>query len=392
MLQHTRLYKVHIYTGNVVLAMDDAETGQVSFCREERDEHPDLSTVFASTASTPRDNALPARSGAAFPSSGQGFRPDISFSDPGSSGPHVAILMGTFNGAAFLPEQLDSLAAQTHGNWRLWAADDGSADATTDILRQYQRAWGSDRLRILTGPRRGVQYNFLELAAREDLAADYYAWSDQDDIWLPGKLARALDRLIPLGQKQPAVYCGRAILTSGRGEDYALSPLHNRRFPSFANALLQNICGGNTAVFNRPARELIATGAKLEPVMHDWWAYLIVSGSGGRIIYDPEPMIRYRQHGRNLISSNRGPRARWTRFKKLFTGYLKRDVEHNLKSLYAVKSTLTMENLRYLETLTELRRLLNPARRLRRFMDKGFYRQSAAEQLAAYAAVLLNRV
>jgi glycosyltransferase involved in cell wall biosynthesis len=191
----------------------------------------------------------------------------------------VAILMGTFNGAAFLPEQLDSLAAQTHADWRLWASDDGSADATVDILRQYQRVWRPDRLRILKGPCRGGQYNFLELAARDDLDADYYAWSDQDDLWLPFKLSRVLEQLFPLGQDRPAIYCGRTILTNERGEDYALSTLLNHRLPSFANALLQNICGGNTIVFNRPARALIAAGAKLEPVMHDWWAYLIVSGS-----------------------------------------------------------------------------------------------------------------
>ncbi|MDR1242074.1 MAG: glycosyltransferase, partial [Deltaproteobacteria bacterium] len=60
--------------------------------------------------------------------------------------------MGTLNGALFLAEQLDSLAAQTHDNWRLWAADDGSDDSTVEILRQYQNKWGEDKLRILAGP------------------------------------------------------------------------------------------------------------------------------------------------------------------------------------------------------------------------------------------------
>ena len=126
--------------------------------------------------------------------------------------PHVAVLMATYNGAEFLSEQLDSLAVQTHGNWRLWVSDDGSADATIDILRRYQKVWREDRLILLSGPGRGFQANFLELTARPDISADYYAWSDQDDVWLPEKLARALERLEHLGPDRPALYCGRTIL------------------------------------------------------------------------------------------------------------------------------------------------------------------------------------
>jgi glycosyltransferase involved in cell wall biosynthesis len=273
----------------------------------------------------------------------------------------------------------------------LWAADDGSDDSTVEILRQYQNKWGEDKLRILAGPCRGVQYNFLELAARGDLAADYYAWSDQDDIWLPGKLAHVLDILVPLGQSRPALYCGRSILTDERGRDYSVSTRQNRRPPAFANALLQNICQGNTMVFNRPARELIAPGALLEPVMHDWWTYLMVSGSGGTVVYDAEPQVRYRQHSRNLVGTNLGLRARWIRFGQLFTGHLKRNIDRNLKSLQAVKTGLTPENQRNLEALAELRRL--PLRqRFHRFISGGFHRQSNSEQLAVYMALLLNQI
>ena len=119
--------------------------------------------------------------------------------------PLVAILMAVYNGAEFLPEQLNSLASQTYENWRLWVSDDGSADSTLDILHRYQESWGAEKLRLLAGPRRGFQANFLKLTAQRDITADYYAWSDQDDVWLPEKLARALECLKPLAPERPVI-------------------------------------------------------------------------------------------------------------------------------------------------------------------------------------------
>ncbi|MDR2935314.1 MAG: glycosyltransferase family 2 protein [Candidatus Adiutrix sp.] len=304
----------------------------------------------------------------------------------------VAVLMATYNGAEFLPRQLDSLAAQTHENWRLWVSDDGSADATLDILRRRREAWGRDRLRLQRGPGRGFQANFLTLTARQDLNADYFAWSDQDDIWLPEKLARSLARLAPYGQDEPALYCGRTVLMDSQGRDYGFSPLLNRRPPAFLNALLQNCGGGNTMVFNRPARELIIGGYPFDLCSHDWWAYQIVSGCGGRLIYDPEPLVRYRQHGKNLVGCNRGWRNRWNRLQRVLAGDWRRIVGLQLAALQKAAWRLTPENRRGLENLLELRRCPNPFRRLRRFLAGGFHRQFRAEQLAMGLAVFMGRV
>ena len=306
--------------------------------------------------------------------------------------PHVAVLMATYNGAEFLPEQLNSLAAQTHENWRLWVSDDGSADATFGILRCYQDAWGADKLRLLAGPRRGFQANFLQLTAQADISADYYAWSDQDDVWLPEKLARALENLKPFEPEQPVLYCARTILTDRHGQPCGLSPLMNRRPPSFVNALVQSLAGGNTMVFNQAARKLIVSGNSAMPVSHDWWAYLVVSGSGGRVIYDHEPLIKYRQHDSNLIGSNKSLKARWLRLRKLFAGTLKRYTDLNLASLQEVSFFLTPDNRRNLETLAALRQSRNPIKRFGQFRAAGFHRQTAPQQTTAYLAVLLGRI
>jgi glycosyltransferase involved in cell wall biosynthesis len=110
--------------------------------------------------------------------------------------PLVAILMGTKNGQRFLAEQLDSLIAQTHQNWVLIASDDGSTDDTLRILKAYQAKWPEGKLIIKEGPKRGFCTNFQSMACDPSIRADYYAFCDQDDVWLPTKLDVALTNII----------------------------------------------------------------------------------------------------------------------------------------------------------------------------------------------------
>src|SRR6185312_5860774 len=149
----------------------------------------------------------------------------------------VAILMATKDGAAFLDEQLQSIARQTHADWRLVVSDDGSTDGTKDIVSRFSGEH-PQRVTILDGPRQGVSANFLSLATNPDIDADFFAFSDQDDIWHGDKLARALDWLATIPADTPSMYCGRTELMSADGRCYGLSPLF-RRPPSFANALVQ---------------------------------------------------------------------------------------------------------------------------------------------------------
>ena len=109
--------------------------------------------------------------------------------------PSVAILLGTYNGEKFLEAQLDSLEAQSVTNWTLYVSDDGSTDATLDIIHRYQSKWGTDKIRYRLGPQKGFAQNFLSLACDTSIKADYYAFCDQDDVWLPEKLSIALEHI-----------------------------------------------------------------------------------------------------------------------------------------------------------------------------------------------------
>jgi glycosyltransferase involved in cell wall biosynthesis len=86
--------------------------------------------------------------------------------------------MGTHNGAKFLPEQLDSLQAQTHQNWVLIASDDGSADDTVKILKSYQAKWPAGKLIIKEGLKQGFCVNFLSMACDSAICDRFGAWAD----------------------------------------------------------------------------------------------------------------------------------------------------------------------------------------------------------------------
>jgi glycosyltransferase involved in cell wall biosynthesis len=293
---------------------------------------------------------------------------------------HVAILMGTCNGARYLGAQLDTIAAQSHRDWGLVASDDGSTDDTRAILAGFAAA---HPVEIREGPRRGFAANFLGLAGDPGIRADFYAFADQDDLWHPDRLARGLARLQALDPARPALYGGRTRLIDADGRSLGLSPAF-RAPPGFANALVQSIAGANTMLFNAAAKRLFEA-VEVTVVAHDWWAYQLVSGAGGTVIYDPEPMVAYRQHPGNLIGGNQGLRAKGARLRQLFAGRLAEWTEVNLAALEAAWPLLTPDARAKVALLRRAREpgLLARIALMRRL---ALYRQTRAGTLSLWLA------
>ncbi len=317
-----------------------------------------------------------------------------SMSAPSASGvpqPKVAILLCSHNGQHYLEEQLDSIAAQFHKNWEVWASDDGSKDATLALLEARQRSWPSGRLSINAGPVKGFAANFLSLTCHADICADYYAYSDQDDIWEPNKLARAVKWLETVPENVPALYCSRTCLIDINNEEIGLSPLFIKP-PSFANALIQNIGGGNTMVFNNCARQLLIDAGMSTPIIsHDWWAYMLITGCGGKVFYDSQPMVRYRQHANNLVGANSTWLARMKRIQKLWNGRFRLWNDVNIQALQKVYGKLTPEAQQILDgfALARERPLIT---RLIGVKRSGIYRQTLLGNLGLAVAVLLKKI
>ena len=305
--------------------------------------------------------------------------------------PKVAVLMCTMQGQRFLAEQLNSIALQSHPRWAIWASDDGSGDHTQAILRYYQAHWGRDRISIHDGPAEGSTANFLSLTCRADIDADHFAYADQDDVWESDKLERAVEWLSSVPADVPALYGSRTLLVDARNQHIGYSPLFTKA-PSFRNALVQSIAGGNTMVFNRAARELLRrAGEDAGAVTHDWWAYMLVSACGGRVHYDPYPTVRYRQHERNQFGSNRSLRAQLDRLRQLLQGRFRDWVDLNLAALERVRPLMTPESRRILDEFSRARRrALVP--RLLGLRRAGIYRQTLLGNLGLAMAALINRL
>lgn len=305
--------------------------------------------------------------------------------------PKVAILLCTYHGQHFLADQLDSIERQTYRNWEVWASDDGSQDDTHAILESYQAKWGTCRLSMHFGPAEGFVSNFLSLTCNAGIRADYYAYSDQDDIWEDDKLQRAIEWLRGIPKDVPALYCTRTRLIDAENRDIGLSPLFSKP-PSFANALMQNIGGGNTMVFNEAARVLLReAGENVEVVSHDSWAYMVVTGCGGKVKYDAYPSLRYRQHGGNLVGMNSSWAARRVRIRMLWQGHLRTWNERHLEALQRLHPRLTPESRDTLELLARARRRsLVP--RLIDLKKSGIHRQTLLGNLGLLAAAIFKKI
>jgi hypothetical protein len=301
----------------------------------------------------------------------------------------VAILMATKDGARFLRDQLDSFASQTHRNWRLYVSDDRSSDETIAILEEFRRRTGA-WVDVRPGPCMGPAENFMSLARDPRIEADFYAFSDQDDIWLSNKLERAIDRLTEVSSDVPTFYCSRTLLVDEHNEKVLGKSPRFKRKPAFGNALVQSLGGGNTMVFNRSAKRLLEQ-AQAAVVIHDWWTYQLVSGAGGVAIYDETPSMRYRQHGANVIGSNMGWGARLKRLSMLAEGRFGSWNEMNIAALRSAAQLLTAESMGQL-LLFERARAGKLPRRVANLWRSGVYRQTLQGNLALYLAAVLSKL
>lgn len=298
--------------------------------------------------------------------------------------PPIHVLLATYNGAAHLPEQLESLAGQEGVDWRLLWRDDGSTDGTVAILEEFAGRHPGHVERI-AGPegRLGAGGSFLSLLAAAP-PGGLYAFMDQDDVWLRDKLSRAAGQL----GEGAVLVCTRLRLVTPELKPIGLSPAPERP-PGFPTLLAHNIAAGCTMVMNEPAR-VLALGARLpEGSFHDWWCALLVTGCGGRLVFDFEPRILYRQHATNIIGGASGWRQRALRaLGRGAEGFMGPLAVH-LRALRA--APLTPEARRVVEAAEGLRNPW-PWRRLAALRRAGLAHHARGANLLLRAWVALNRL
>ncbi|WP_415853788.1 glycosyltransferase family 2 protein [Sinomonas sp. G460-2] len=222
----------------------------------------------------------------------------------------VVVLLATFDGSLHLRQQLDSIASQSHGHWRLIVADDGSGDDTLGIVQAFSEEHPG-RVRLVRGGAvRSARDNFFRLLRVAD-SAPYLAFCDQDDVWSVDKLERLVLRCQQIEAQFPSqpclVYSDLAVVDARLGLINPSFMEQIRARPndiSYKSLLAENAIPGCAMLFNGAladvfrAREFDATKA----IMHDWWVALIAS-TLGRMSYVSTPLVQYRQHSKNMLGS-----------------------------------------------------------------------------------------
>lgn len=237
--------------------------------------------------------------------------------------PGISIALATYNGDRHLQEQLESFASQTRLPDELVAGDDGSQDRTLDILREFARAAPFPVIILPSGPRRGFADNFLRVsrACRHELIA----FSDQDDIWLPAKLAKAEMAL----RQNGSLFC----IHTSMLVDADLNPItlyrqgrHQRGVSgtrTFEPLAFNPDAGcGNAMMFHHSLLDVIPDDVRpMQPredrrLGHDTWIYVLAAALG-RISHIDEPLMLWRQHGHNTFGARKY--STWERFRGMFT-------------------------------------------------------------------------
>jgi rhamnosyltransferase len=228
---------------------------------------------------------------------------------------NLLILLSSYNGERFIAEQINSIRRQSYTDWTLVVRDDGSSDGTIAIVRALAQQDARISLLQDSNGRVGPAGSFgLLLLHAQEAGARYIALSDQDDVWLPTKLARELQRLkdqeAVSGATVPIlIHSDLAVVR----EDLSLlhrsflqyQGLRHQAEVPLRTLLIQNFVTGSTVVLNRALLEYAVPFPTI--IMHDWWLALCAAAFG-RLLYLPEATVLYRQHQDNAQGSQ-GRRA-----------------------------------------------------------------------------------
>lgn len=284
--------------------------------------------------------------------------------------PCVAVVMSTYNGAAHVAQQVESVLAQDLPNVRLFVRDDGSTDATLEILRPYAE---QERLVLFAEENKGVTRSFVELVVHVADDYDYVAFCDQDDVWHADKLSRAIEVLSPHDQTLPLLYGSECFYCDKDMRRLGKSHL-NRRGVSLATTLYENIASGNTQVMNRTLARLVAQAGPEGVYYHDWWVTLLACALG-EVYFDDAACIDYRRTGENVSPSGMDPlRLLLFRARSFLKGGQLARVTTQLERLYALFAPDMRADrrellVRFLEG-GRLRKALTPTRLRQRLFDE----------------------
>ncbi|MGG4553692.1 glycosyltransferase family 2 protein [Paenibacillus humicus] len=314
--------------------------------------------------------------------------------------PKIQVLLSTYNGEQFLNEQLESLLAQQDVDLNILIRDDGSRDSTVSIIDDFVRKY-PQVIQLYIGENKGAKASFfdlLEKIAKQPTDFDFVAFCDQDDVWMGEKLISAVKTLQNDKNRDsiPLMYCSATQMVQSDLRKLAVWPRSPRQPIGIYNALVENIAVGCTTVLNREAVSLLAANMPkniTDVIMHDWWAYICVSSSG-KVVFDENPHILYRQHANNALGGGTDHwLMKWLNRLKRFSNGKNHYIISNQARVFleTFQSKLPPEQINIIRQLADVprKRVLE---RLFFALRHPFYRQSSTDNLVLKVLIFLGKV
>lgn len=211
--------------------------------------------------------------------------------------------MSTYNGEKYIGEQLDSIREQNYKDIKIFIRDDGSRDNTKKIIEEYNKKFPELFHDVLYEENCGAKKSFMKLIEKAPLNYKYFAFSDQDDIWKNDKIKKAVESIEKI-EEFPTLYFSNYDIVDENLKYYRKGFINEKFAYTLQNAVIQTMGLGCTMVFNKKMMEIIRR-KKINVdniIMHDYWLYLLGTVFG-KIIYDENSTLYYRQHGRNVSGS-----------------------------------------------------------------------------------------
>lgn len=211
----------------------------------------------------------------------------------------VLVLMSTYDGERYLREQIDSILAQEGVKVHLLVRDDGSKDNTCLMLDEYSQRYNN--IDVVKADNVGFVKSFsklIEMAQDYPIHADYFAFSDQDDVWMPKKLKIAVEYLSKIDQDKPLLFSSNSIYVDENMKELGL--FHKEEpYRTKENVMIYPTEQGCSMVFNINAIKLY-NFHKPNISWHDRWMVFICNFMG-EMMYCHEPLFYYRLHGDNTL-------------------------------------------------------------------------------------------
>lgn len=306
------------------------------------------------------------------------------------------IMLSTYNGEKFLPELLDSLYNQENVNIHILVRDDGSIDATLKILEEYKKHFA--KMSIIKGDNVGAAKSFFLLlseAVRLKKMYDFYAFCDQDDVWMKNKLFQSAACLRKSNNTYQLLYCSTLSVDSNLND--LKTKVNLKIINDFYANIVSSRSAGCTQIFNYPLLQKVSKFSdnidffqKKYGVLpyHDGWVARVAYSLGADVVYFSEPLIYYRQHGNNVVGNG-------SSFLNLMKKRIRRYLNGKQKSCFCSMildlygKNIPEENLCFLKLCSEYDKSI--LKKMKLLFCKRMYQYGFTENIGLFFMILFNK-